>query len=148
MGTELAGYWGDYGVSFLRSLLSGDSVPTVATFVLKVLATIDPYPLTAGVATVKFVDGSVRRRRQVFVGKLLCAFNEVMDCAILNFVLVPVLHRKTDVFVIRGTMDGCKRVLVTPTLVVVKVFVLSVVGLGLPGVGVNNRGLGGEAGNN
>lgn len=128
-------------MEFLHNIIDNGSVPVVTAFVLGLLTAISPCPLATNITAIGYIGRDIVSKRSIFINGLLYTAGRMIAYSLLGAILIFILHKGEDMFMIQKSVSKWGEMLIAPVMVVIGLFMLFGNRLNLPkfGYGGNVR---------
>lgn len=119
-------------MEYLQALLEQSEIPVVTAFLLGLLTAVSPCPLATNITAIGFISKDITNRNRIFANGILYTVGRIVAYSILGAVLIAILRRGADTFLIEKEITLWGERLLAPLLIAIGAFMLLGHRLALP----------------
>ena len=119
-------------MEWMQNLLDSGELPLVSALMLGLLTAVSPCPLAANITAVAYLSRDIEQPRRVLYNGLLYALGRVAAYFLLGAVLIYLIRKGADVFMIEKSIGKWGEMVLGPALLGIGVFMLAGKYLPLP----------------
>ena len=126
-------------MDFLQNILDNSNVPILTAFVLGLLTAISPCPLATNITAIGYIGRNIESRKRIFWNGILYTAGRVIAYSVLGAILIYLLRRGEDLFLIQKGVSKWGEMLIAPALILIGLFMLFGDRLHLPKFGFSGN---------
>ena len=126
-------------MNFLQNILDNSNVPILTAFVLGLLTAISPCPLATNITAIGYIGRNIESRKRIFWNGILYTAGRVIAYSVLGAILIYLLRRGEDLFLIQKGVSKWGEMLIAPALILIGLFMLFGDRLHLPKFGFSGN---------
>ena len=111
-------------MEYLQALLDSSEIPVITAFLLGLLTAISPCPLATNITAIGFIGKDISNRDLIFANGILYAVGRILAYAVLGAILIAILRKGADMFVIQKSIRQWGEVALAPALIATSLFML------------------------
>lgn len=124
-------------MDILQTWLEGSEVPVLTAFLLGLLTTVSPCPLTTNITAIGFISKDIESKNRTFLLGILYTIGRMVAYSLLGALLIWMLRRGFDTFDLQSKVSQWGEMLLSPVLIVMGLVMLFGDRLPLSGFGLN-----------
>jgi len=126
-------------MDFLQNILDNSQIPVVTAFILGLLTAISPCPLATNITAIGYIGRDIESKRRIFWNGILYTVGRVIAYSLLGAILIYILHKGEDMFFIQKGVSKWGEMLISPTMILIGLFMLLGDRLHLPKFGFSGN---------
>ncbi len=111
-------------MEWLQSLLESSTTPIFTAFLLGLLTAVSPCPLATNITAIGFISRDIESRNRIFWNGLLYTLGRVFTYTLLGIALITILREGSSLFQIQKAISKYGEMLISPTLLLIGLFML------------------------
>ncbi len=127
-------------MEWLQSLLDSSTTPIFTAFLLGLLTAVSPCPLATNITAIGFISRDLESRNRIFWNGLLYTLGRVVTYTVLGIILIMILREGSSLFQVQKAISKYDEMLLSPTLILIGLFMLFGDKLKLPSFGFSGSG--------
>ncbi len=128
-------------MEWIQSLLDSGTTPFVTAFLLGLLTAVSPCPLATNITAIGFIGKELTSRHRVFWSGILYTTGRVITYAGIGVILIPILRQGASIFAIQKVVGRYGEMIISPSLIIIGLFMLFGSRLNLPKFGYSGDGI-------
>lgn len=122
-------------MEYLNTLLDSGRIPVITAFLLGVLTTLSPCPLSTNITAIGFIAADITDRNRIFRNGLLYTLGRILAYSTLGAILIAIVREGADMFDIQKAVSRWSQTLLSPVMISIGLLMLFADKLQLPKFG-------------